>query len=70
MTHANGIRGPKYAMTCIDVMDLDDGAPLVPLAFFFGLALMPPGTYGLSYDIYTRATKDDLPFGWNSYPCK
>ncbi|KAI5984063.1 hypothetical protein EDD15DRAFT_2171789 [Pisolithus albus] len=27
---------------------------------------MQSGTYGLSYDVSTRATEDDLPHGWNS----
>ncbi|TFK47239.1 hypothetical protein OE88DRAFT_1666604 [Heliocybe sulcata] len=26
----------------------------------------PHGSYGISYDIYTRATEDDLPYGWHS----
>jgi hypothetical protein len=31
------------------------------------LPLMHPGHYGISYDIYTRATEDDLPHGWHSH---
>ncbi|KAI9571803.1 hypothetical protein HD554DRAFT_2002252, partial [Boletus coccyginus] len=31
------------------------------------LANMPAGIYGLSYDIFTGATEDDLPNGWNSH---
>ena len=28
------------------------------------------GTWGISYDIFTRATEDDLPQGWNTYHSK
>jgi hypothetical protein len=29
----------------------------------------PIGTWGIAYDIFTRATEDDLPHGWNSRRC-
>ncbi|KIM54425.1 hypothetical protein SCLCIDRAFT_136861 [Scleroderma citrinum Foug A] len=28
---------------------------------------LPDGAYGISYDISTRKTEDDLPHGWHSY---
>ena len=30
------------------------------------LLLMPAGSYAILYDIFVRATEDDLPHGWNS----
>ena len=26
----------------------------------------PDGAYGITYDVYTRKTQDDLPGGWNA----
>ena len=37
--------------------------PVVPA----GVHLMPIGHYAISYDIFTRATEDDLPRGWHSH---
>ena len=34
------------------------------------LPALLPGRYGISYDIFTRNTEDDLPNGWNSYRCQ
>lgn len=39
----------------------------IPAPILFGLEDMPPRTYGISYDIFTRATEDNLPHGWNAY---
>lgn len=30
------------------------------------LDMDPDGAYGISYDVYTRKTQDDLPGGWNA----
>ncbi|KAL4073616.1 hypothetical protein J3A83DRAFT_4045777, partial [Scleroderma citrinum] len=27
----------------------------------------PPGAYGISYNVYTHKSQDNLPAGWNSY---
>ena len=39
----------------------------IPPALFLLLWNLPDGAYGISYDISTRQTEDDLPDGWNSY---
>ncbi|RDB26647.1 hypothetical protein Hypma_005552 [Hypsizygus marmoreus] len=38
--------------------------PVAPPAQFF---LLPQGSYGISYDISTRRTEDDLPDGWHAH---
>ncbi|KAF9232541.1 hypothetical protein BU15DRAFT_67364 [Melanogaster broomeanus] len=40
--------------------------PPLPPAVRLLLILMPPGTYGISYDIYTAATENNLPDGWHA----
>ncbi|KAG6370891.1 hypothetical protein JVT61DRAFT_10914 [Boletus reticuloceps] len=49
-------------------MDVDNNIPLiVPHQLYQRLLDMDPGgAYGISYDIYTRKTEDDLPMGWNA----
>ncbi|KAI6009811.1 hypothetical protein BKA83DRAFT_105686 [Pisolithus microcarpus] len=39
---------------------------IIPPDVYLTLVGMPSGTYGLSYDVSTPATEDDLPRGWNS----
>jgi len=39
----------------------------IPPAVFLMLWNLPDGAYGISYDINTRKTEDDLPHGWNLY---
>ncbi|KAG9313255.1 hypothetical protein JVU11DRAFT_6720 [Chiua virens] len=45
----------------------DDHLPiLIPHELYVTLLEMDPGgAYGISYDVYTRKTVDDLPAGWN-----
>jgi hypothetical protein len=31
------------------------------------LPIMPAGHYGISYDIFSRATEDNLPNGWHAH---
>ncbi|KIO10573.1 hypothetical protein M404DRAFT_129331 [Pisolithus tinctorius Marx 270] len=47
-------------------MDNQEG-PLIPIATYLTPLDQPPGSYGISYDIYTQKTEDNLPAGWNSY---
>ena len=49
-------------------MDLD--FPLIVYDVYAELLDTPEGTYGMSYDVYTRRTEDNPPFGWNSARCK
>ena len=42
------------------------GVPLIPAACLT-LLLLPPGAYGISYDISTRKTGNDLSEGSNSH---
>ncbi|KAI6146031.1 hypothetical protein BKA82DRAFT_3965289 [Pisolithus tinctorius] len=42
------------------------GNPVIPFHTHWVLMHQPPGSYGISYDIYTRRTEDNLPAGWNS----
>ena len=49
-----------------------EGVPLIPMATRARLLNMLEGTYGISYDIFTWKTEDDLPDRWNTYqgePC-
>ena len=41
----------------------------IPMDYYLALTDMPDGTYGLSYDISTRDTQDDLPDGWHAHRC-
>ena len=49
-------------------MDADNNLPLViPNQLYERLQDMDPeGAYGISYDVYTGKTEDDLPGGWNA----
>ena len=38
----------------------------IPPAFVLVLWNLPNGTYGISYDIFTRRTEDNPPYGWNA----
>ena len=33
------------------------------------LALQPEGIWGISYDVFTRPTEDDVPNGWQAGRC-
>lgn len=53
-------------------MDAED-VPLIPMATQARLLNMLEGVYGISYDIFSRKTEDNLPDGWNARrgkPCK
>ncbi|KAI6117279.1 hypothetical protein EDD16DRAFT_1707826 [Pisolithus croceorrhizus] len=41
-------------------------ADAIPPNIYLTLINMQSGTYGLSYDVSTPATENDLPHGWNS----
>jgi len=43
---------------------------LIPITLTLTLLAMPPGAYGISYDIYTHKLEDNLPAGWNSAKCE
>jgi len=52
-------------------MNADDLPVLLPPQVHHRLVNMEPfGAYGISYDIFTRATEDDLPAGWHAHRCK
>ena len=38
----------------------------IPPAMFLTLWVLPNGAYGLSYDMFSRKTEDNLPDGWNA----
>ena len=38
----------------------------IPPEFVLTLWDLPEGTYGISYDIFTRRTEDNPPHGWNA----
>ncbi|KIM69238.1 hypothetical protein SCLCIDRAFT_19861 [Scleroderma citrinum Foug A] len=42
------------------------GLPQVPLALNARLVALPPGAYGISYDMSTRKTEDNPPRGWHA----
>jgi len=44
-----------------------DGVPLIPMAIRARLLEMVEATYGISYNIFTHKTEDDLPNGWHAY---
>ncbi|KAL4062242.1 hypothetical protein V8B97DRAFT_1878130 [Scleroderma yunnanense] len=47
---------------------MDDHAlPQLPLALHARLLALPPGAYGIFYDISTQRTKDNLPTEWNTH---
>ena len=48
--------------------DSDMAAPqiILPPAINLSLIQMKPGTYGISYDIYTAKTENHLPEGWDA----
>ena len=48
----------------------DNGIPLISAEMQLMLLEQPPGFYGISYDIYTRKTQDNLPVGWHSHRSK
>ncbi|KIM62642.1 hypothetical protein SCLCIDRAFT_24931 [Scleroderma citrinum Foug A] len=45
---------------------MDDQDLLIPIATHLTLLNLPPGCYGISYDIFTRKLEDSLPGGWDS----
>jgi len=49
---------------------MDDDFPLAAHAIYLDLLDSLEGTYDLSYDIDTRKSEDNLPFGWNSHRCE
>ena len=53
-------------------MDADNNLPLlIPPQLYERLQNMDrEGAYGISYDVYTRRTEDDLPSGWNAARCE
>ena len=38
----------------------------IPPGIVWMLWNLPNGTYGISYDIFSRKTEDNLPHGWNA----